>query len=169
MNQPPVYRAPMRSRDDRVPDGPAVERALAIGVCGVGGVLDAPPASVEDALVSVDSVYGERMARRLERFTAAADGAFVWTRDDEGLVWLGMLDGPWRYDTAPAARDVDLVHVRPCRWLDAPTPPADVPSAVRATLARGGRNWQRINDADVGKESIALWSRSGGRSRLTPP
>lgn len=163
MNHPPVYRAPMRSRDDRVPDGPAVERALAIGVCGVGGILDAPPASFADALADVDAAHGERMARRLERFAAAPDGALVWTRDDEGLLWLGMLDGAWRYDAASAARDVDLVHVRPCRWLAAPIPPGDVPSAVRATFARGGRNWQRINDADVAEESIALWR--GGRGQ----
>lgn len=159
----------MRSRDDRVPDGPAVERALAIGVCGVGGILDTPPTSLEEALVAVDAAHGERMARRLERFAAVPDGALVWTRDGDGLLWLGMLDGPWRYDSTAAAREVDLVHVRPCRWLDAPTPPADIPSAVRATFARGGRNWQRIRDPDVAKESVALWCRDGGRSGVTPP
>ncbi|PRA78475.1 GAF domain-containing protein [Microbacterium sp. MYb66] len=159
MTGPPVYRAPMRSRDDRVPDGVAVERALSLGVCGVGGVLESSPASLEEALVSVDSAYGERMARRLERFAAVPDGALVWTRDSDHLWWLGMLDGPWSYDAASAAREVDLVHVRPCRWLTAPVAPSGVPPAVRAAFGRGGRNWQRIRDAGASPASAALWRR----------
>ena len=42
---PSAYRAPMRSRDDDVSDGPAVERALELGVCGMGGRLDDAPVS----------------------------------------------------------------------------------------------------------------------------
>lgn len=152
----------MRSRDDRVPAGLAVERALVVGICGVGGVLDAPPSSLPEALAAVDEVHGERMARRLERFATAPDGAFVWARDGDDLLWLGRLDGPWRYDQSAAARDVDLVHVRPCRWLAAPVPPIDVPAAVRATFARGGRNWQRIHDIEAASASAALWSRRAG-------
>lgn len=162
MSHPPVYRAPMRSRDDRVPDGPAVERALSIGVCGVGGRLDVAPASLTEALVLVDAAHGERMARRLERFSAVPDGALVWTRDQDGLLWLGRLDGGWRYDARPAALEVDLVHVRPCRWLGDPVPPRDVPAAVTATFARGGRNWQQIRDAAVSGASVALWEHFSG-------
>lgn len=50
----------MRSRDDRVPAGAAVERALVLGVCGVGGRLDAAPEGLTDALVAVDLRHGER-------------------------------------------------------------------------------------------------------------
>lgn len=132
------------------------------GACGVGGTLDEPPASLPEALAAVDAAHGERMARRLERFAAAPDGAFVWTRDGDDLLWLGRLEGPWRYGASAAARDVDLVHVRPCRWLTAPVPPIDVPAAVRATFARGGRNWQQIRDVDVAGASAALWDRVTG-------
>lgn len=153
----------MRSRDDRVSAGLAVERALVLGACGVGGILETPPASLAEALAAVDAAHGERTARRLERFAAAPDGAFVWTRDGDGLLWLGRLEGPWRYDAGAAARDVDLVHVRPCRWLTAPVPPIEVPAAVRATFARGGRNWQQIRDGDAAGASVALWERLQGR------
>ncbi|MDH6287585.1 hypothetical protein M2275_002489 [Rhodococcus opacus] len=34
-----VYRAPMRSRRDDVDPGLAVQRALAMDVCGIGGLL----------------------------------------------------------------------------------------------------------------------------------
>ena len=162
MIHPPVYRAPMRSRDDRIPDGPAVERALALGVCGVGGRLDAAPASLTEALALVDAAHGERVARRLERFATAPDGAHVWTRDEDGLLWLGRLDGAWRYDTRAAAHEVGHVPGRPGRWLADPVPPRDVPGAVRAAFARGGRNWQQIRDAEVSSASVALWERFSG-------
>lgn len=152
-----VFRAPMRSRDDDVAEGVAVERALTQGVCGMGGRLDAEPVSLAEALAGVDALHGERFARRLERFAAAPDGSFVWTRDGDGLLWLGRMDGGWRYDAAPAAREVDLVHVRPCEWLDRPVPQDRAPASVLLTFARGGRNWQRIRPADAAPLSAELW------------
>lgn len=160
---PSAYRAPMRSRDDDVDAGRAVERALAVGVCGVGGRLDSEPESVADALAAVDAVHGERMARRLERFASVADGAFVWTRDAEGLLWLGRITGPWRYDGSAEARGADLVHVRSCDWLGGPVESAAVPSGVHEAFARGGRNWQSITRADAARLTAAVWkSRTGG-------
>jgi len=160
---PSVYRAPMRSRDDDVADGPAVERALALGVCGMGGRLDDAPDSIADALVSVDAVYGERMARRLDRFASVSEGAFVWTRDDEGFLWLGRITGPWRYDASAEARDVDLVHVRACEWLDRPVEATAVPPGAHESFVRGGRNWQSITRADAARLTAAVWTSLSGR------
>lgn len=152
----------MRSRDDAVADdAAAVERALALGVCGIGGRLDSPPHSWADALAAVDERHGERMARRLERFAAVPDGAFVWTRDVDGMLRLGRLGGPWRYDADPEAARVDLVHVRECQWMPQPVDPLDVPAAVAQTFARGGRNWQRITHPHTTRLSAALWERDG--------
>lgn len=160
---PSVHRAPMRSRDDGVSDGPAVERALALGVCGVGGRLDDAPGSIADALAAVDAVYGDRMARRLERFASVPEGVFVWTRDAEGFLWLGRITGPWRYDASAEARDVDLVHVRACDWLDRPVESAAVPPGVHEAFARGGRNWQSITRADAARLTAAVWKSRRGR------
>lgn len=157
MSALPVFRAPMRSRADDVDHGTAVERALSVGVVGTGGRLPHPPLSLAEALGETDAVWGERVARRLERFAAAPDTAFVWTRDADGGMWLGRLGGPWRYDASPAAIRVDLVHVRPCDWLPSPIDPARVPHDVRATFQRGGRNWQRIGTGDPASPSLALW------------
>lgn len=157
MSQMPVYRAPMRSRDDAVPRGVGPERALELGICGIGGRLEPAPGSLAEALVAADAQSGIRLAWRIERFAKAPIGAFAWTRDVDGLTYLGRLAGPWAYDAGEDAAAADLVHVRRCEWLDRPIDEAEVPAGVRATFARNGRNWQRIHDADAERLSAVLW------------
>jgi hypothetical protein len=138
-----VYRAPMRSRRDGVDVGATIERARTLGLCGFGGPKDPPP---EDRLV-----------RRIARFSEVDDGSFVWTRDPDGLYWLGRVNGRYFYDSEKAAAAVDLVHVRPTRWLSEPLLEPDVPAAVVATFRRGGRNFQQTHHPTVGAESQRLW------------
>lgn len=136
-----VFRAPMRSRDDGVDVGETIARARRLGVCGFGELR----------------VDGDRLARRIERFADVPDGALVWTRDPEGLFWLGRIEGPYRRDASAAATAVDLVHIRPCRWLPNPILEPDVPAAVLATYGRGGRNFQQTHHPAVGAESLRIW------------
>ena len=133
-----VYRAPMRSRSDDIDAGATIERALTLGLVGFG-----------------DAGADERTDRRVARFADADEGSFVWTRDGEGLYWLGRIDGPYSYDDEGAA--VDLVHVRPCRWLPRPLVEPDVPAAVVATFGRGGRNFQQTHGRGVGPQTQRLW------------
>jgi hypothetical protein len=130
----------MRSRRDDVDVAATIERALALGLCGFGEPAD-------------DS----RSARRVERFAEVDDGSFVWTRDTDGLYWLGRIVGPYFYDAGDDAAAVDLVHVRECRWLATPLLEPTVPAAVIATFGRGGRNFQQTHDAIVGAESLRIW------------
>lgn len=146
-----VYRAPMRSRRDGLDPQAALERALGRGLVGFGEAGVDGPAALE------------RLARRVERFAAVPDGSFVWTRDTDGRYRLGRVDGPYRYDDDPAAVDVDLVHVRPCVWVADAVSEADVPAAVVATFGRGGRNFQRTHDAQVGAQTTRLWATLGKR------
>jgi hypothetical protein len=128
----------MRSRDDSVDPAASLHRALRQGLVGFGC------AGADD-----------RLDRRVARFAAADEGSLVWTRDADGLFWLGRIDGPYRYDPAGAA--VDLVHVRPCRWLAEPLLEPYVPAAVVATFGRGGRNFQQTHAPDVGPHTLRLW------------
>jgi len=157
MSEMPVYRAPMRSRDDAVPRGVGPERALELGICGIGGRLEPAPGSLAEALVAADAQSGIRLAWRIERFAKAPIGAFVWTRDVDGLTYLGRIAGPWAYDAGEDAAAADLVHVRRCEWLAHPIDQAEVPAGVRATFARNGRNWQRIHDDEAERLSAVLW------------
>lgn len=133
-----VYRAPMRSRSDDIDPEATIDRALSVGVVGFG-----------------DLGADERLARRVARFANVDEGSFVWTRDVDGLFWLGRIDGKYRFDQEGAA--VDLVHVRPCRWLSRPLSEHQVPAAVVATFGRGGRNFQQTHDPDVGAQTARLW------------
>src|SRR5687768_8536565 len=107
----PIFRAPMRSRErDDVPPGAGAEHGLRTGAVGIG------------------------RGRGLERFAGLPDGAFVWTRDTDGLYHLGRISGPLRRDESPA---------------------------VAATFARGGRNFQRTHDAAAERLTAELWERYG--------
>ena len=137
---PDVYRAPMRSRRDDFDLQATIDRALAMGLVGFG-----------------DAGAGARIERRIARFADVSEGSFVWTRDTDGRYWLGRIDGPYFYDDDGAA--VDLVHVRPCRWLSQPLLEPDVPAAVVATFGRGGRNFQQTHDPNVGSETAGIWQK----------
>lgn len=149
-----VLRAPMRARDrPDVPAGTGAAFGLRHGVVGIGGAPGPPPRDLDDALARAPTL---RARRQLERFADVPDGAFVWTRDPDGHLWLGLLAGPWRYDPSAGARACGIHHVRPATWAERPVAYADVPGAVRRSFDRGGLNLQRIRAADVDRVA-ALW------------
>ncbi|AGB21136.1 hypothetical protein Mycsm_00691 [Mycobacterium sp. JS623] len=147
---PEVYRAPMRSRSDDVDLRTTTERARRLGLCGFGKRVR-------------DRDEAQRLARRVARFADIDDGSFVWTRDADGYYWLGRIEGPYFCDDDAAATAVDLVHVRPCRWLPEPVLESDAPAAVIATFGRGGRNFQQTHDSAVGAQTARLWEERLGR------
>jgi hypothetical protein len=134
-----VYRAPLRSRRDDVDHVAAIDRALRLGLVGMGEACDEPA------------------ERRLDRLAAAPDGAYVWTRRPDGAVHVGRIAGSWRRDEGGAS--TDLVNVRDCDWVTEPVDPSLVPAAVTQTFARGGRNFQQIHPGDVEQQTAALWER----------
>lgn len=147
---PEVYRAPMRSRSDDVDLRATIERARRLRLCGFGQRVR-------------DRDEAQRLARRVARFADIDDGSFVWTRDADGYYWLGRIEGPYYCDDDPTATAVDLVHVRPCRWLSEPVLESDAPAAVIATFRRGGRNFQQTHDSAVGAQTARLWEERLGR------
>ena len=142
-----VCRAPLRSRRDDVDPALALERALARGLVGMGGRLPRVPHDLAEALGLLSETYDDRVARRVERFADVPAGAQVWTRDLDGRYRRGLITGPWRYDGDPGAVAADLVHVRAARWDAESLDEHLTPTAVVATFARGGRNFQRIHAA----------------------
>ncbi|OBK18078.1 hypothetical protein [Mycobacterium asiaticum] len=139
-----VYRAPLRSRSDEVDPRATLEHALRKGLCGFGQRVRTP-------------TERDRLERRAARFAEVLDGSFVWTRDPEGMYWLGRIAGPYFYDDDDDAAAVDLVHVRRCDWLAGPLLEPQVPAAVVATYGRGGRNFQQTHHPSVSQETQRIW------------
>jgi hypothetical protein len=142
-----VYRAPMRSRVEGIELRATIERARRLGLCGFGALVNGRDER-------------DRLRRRVARFADVEEGAFVWTRDADGLFWLGRINGTYFYDRDDDAAAVDLVHVRPCDWLTEPLIEPDVPAAVAATFRRGGRNFQATHDPSVSQETQKIWDQS---------
>ena len=108
--------------------------------------------ALRHGLVRIRDVPGEKGERMVRRFADLPDGTFVWTRtDDDGMYHLGRLVGEYRDEHA------GLRHVRPAAWLERPFGDDDVPAAVAATFARGGRNFQRTHDAAAERRTAELW------------
>jgi hypothetical protein len=88
---------------------------------------------------------------------------FVWTRDRAGRYHLGKIVGDLReVDPAPARR-AGIRYVRPARWLKRTYTESEVPAAVTATFARGGRNFQRTHDSDAERLTAELWDAASPR------
>jgi hypothetical protein len=132
----PVFRAPMRARAHDALPGAGAEHGVARGVVGIGDALEA----------------------RIRRFAAVPVGAFVWTRDTDGMYWVGRLAGPLGPADAAAHEVAGLTHVRAAEWLDRPFGEDEVPVAVAATFARGGRNFQRTHGDAVERRTAEIWS-----------
>jgi hypothetical protein len=131
----PIYRAPMRARELDLPAGAGADFGLEHGVVGIGNASD----------------------RALDRFAGLPDGTFVWTRDSAGAYHLGRIAGPCRDDTSAAAQEVGIRHVRVTTWLPRPFAEDEVPPAVAATFARGGRNFQRTHSETAERRTAELW------------
>jgi hypothetical protein len=157
-----VLRVPMRPRDREIEPGAGAEFGLRHGVVGIGDVLDDPPATIEAAVAAATALRGDKAGRMLDRFARVEVGAFVWSRATDGTFHLGRIAGPWRYDDSPAAHAVGIHHVRPTRWLDRPIEDDEAPAEVARTFARGGRNLQRIRDAEAVCGTVALWATHAG-------
>jgi hypothetical protein len=128
-----IFRAPMRARDRDLPPGRGARYGLEHGLVGIGGATD----------------------RQVQRFADVPEGSFVWTRDEDGMYWLGRITGPCR---THAENPAGLRHVRSATWAERPFGPDEAPPGVVATFARGGRNFQRTHDEDAERLTASLWA-----------
>ncbi len=142
-----IYRAPMRARDRDLPAGAGADYGLAAGVVGIGPGV------------------GEKAARMLHRFATVPAGSFVLTRASSGSYHLGQISGDLREDRSPAAIAVGIVHVRDTTWLSRAFQETEVPRAVAATFARGGRNFQRTHDVEAEQMTTEIWRYDRRRRR----
>ena len=147
----------MRARHGDAPAGAGAEHGVEHGLVGTGDALGSAPETLEEGVAVTAATHGDKAGRMLRRFAELPDGVFVWTRTTDGAFRLGRVAGPWRYDDSPAAGETGIHHVRPAAWLERPFAPDEVPAAVAATFARGGRNLQRTHGDAAERRTAELW------------
>jgi hypothetical protein len=96
-------------------------------------------------------------------------GDLVWSRNWDGVYFLGRVHGQWQYSNDPAHRSADIVNFRRCKWYRAGLVD-DVPGAVRNSFSRG-RTLQRVEDEAAAAYSKRLLNRLSRRNyfREAPP
>ena len=71
-------------------------------------------------------------------------GDLIWTRNAQGMYFLGQITGPWKYKSDKEYMDADLVNIRPCNWMKIGLQDA-VPGKVLASF-RGSSAVQQVHD-----------------------
>lgn len=149
---PHIYRIPMRSAKPDVDHTAEIERAIELGICGVGwGVLEDPPRTLGETLERIEAFpsdrgWGSRAARCVERFAAAPRGSLMWSRHTDGTWLLGKLTGRWRGDYSIEAAVVDLHQVRTTKWAPHRLLTEEVPGAVIRAFSGRGSSFSEIHN-----------------------
>jgi hypothetical protein len=143
----------MRARTLELPAGEGADEALNGATVGIGEPLPREPRTLDEAVAGLSEKHGAKAGRLLRAFASVPEGTFVWTRSGDGWFHLGRVAGPWRYEESATG----IAHTRPADWLERPFGPDDVPAAVAATFARGGRNFQRIHSERAEQRTRSLW------------
>ncbi len=80
----------------------------------------------------------------------------IWTRDKQGIYYIGRIKGDWRYETSPDCKKADIVNVRGCEWHKVGTV-GDIPGKIVSSFARS-RTVQKIRNDSVMRFSKNLYN-----------
>jgi len=80
----------------------------------------------------------------------------IWTRDWDGIYYIGRIKGHWYYDTSDDASNADIVNVRECDWKKIGTI-ASVPGKL-VNCFIPARTLQKVNDETVNLFSKIIYN-----------
>lgn len=89
------------------------------------------------------------------------DGDFCWTRDWNGVYYIGQISGAWQYLYGDEADNFDVHCVRPCNWLRVGLPDA-VPGAVERSFGPS-RTVQAVSDETAEAYSRHVYCQLSGK------
>ncbi len=81
----------------------------------------------------------------------------VWTRDIQGVYYLGQITSDWRYEYKNHFKKADMVNVRPCNWFKVGTVEA-IPGKVANSFIPA-RTVQMLKDEQVRIYSMFLFNK----------
>jgi len=89
------------------------------------------------------------------------DGDFCWTRDWNGVYYVGQICGAWQYLHGDEANNFDVHCVRPCNWLRVGLLDA-VPGAVERSFGPS-RTVQAVSDETAEAYSRHVYCQLSGK------
>jgi len=89
------------------------------GIVGIGWALDPAPTTKDDYWQRGRALY-----KKGRSWSAAANallhrmkvGDLIWTRNRQGVYFLGRITDDWRHEVGPDFLAADIANVRPCIW-----------------------------------------------------
>lgn len=85
------------------------------------------------------------------------DNDLCWTRDTQGIYYLGRIDGPWKYIARPENLRADVVNIRPSEWVK--VGPVDAVPGKVVNSFRPNRTVQVVDDETVRVFSAYFYNR----------
>jgi hypothetical protein len=175
---PVVWRTKLRSTLPGVNHAEQESHCFDNGVIGIGWGVDTltDGAAIKEVLAAVRGRKKQPGWKRAEptvrRFAVdMKDGDFIWVRDTDAAYRLCRVKGAYRYAGGPAAKKVDLHHLRDVDWAPRPLEELQVPAAVKRTFIGRGSTFSRVKNPGAQQLTVHIWERLQGRSSrasLTP-
>lgn len=149
----------------------ARQHCLDKAVVGIGWQVDFDEDSItyESYQVKAKETYGDSswwpafnaICHRME------EDDLIWTRDWNGIYYLGQVKGRWYYDGTEDASKADIVNVRNCRWYKIGTVEAVPGKLVNCFIP--ARTLQKVHDATVSAFSMITYNEKSGTNRYDIP
>jgi hypothetical protein len=137
-----VQRLHIRSTVEGVSHDAATTWCLTNGYAGVGwGLWDPARSGIswEEYMAETDGLNSN-----VRRFHDLATGTLLWTRERNGIYWLGVVEGEWEYHDDDTAHALDMFNLRGTAWRQVGAEDL-VPGRV-VNGFRSSRTLQRIGD-----------------------
>ena len=126
-NLPNLWTCSMKTKEKI--KGSAIRYCLEKGYVGVGYAVDKSgrkyPKTKKEALRLCEKREDWKENKRSWWYTPVnnvlnelAINDFVWTRTSNGIFYLGKIEGDWEYLNSPLSFELDIHHVRKCKWIE---------------------------------------------------
>lgn len=167
---PPVQLWRINLKPDSQQGVDAAGFCIGRSIVGIGWAIDPPPTTKDD--------YWQRGRTHYKKgrsWSAAAnavlhrmrDNYLIWTRNRQGVYFLGKIVGDWRHEVGPDFLAADIANVRPCTWAKVGAMD-NVPGSV-INAFRPASTVQLVSDPSAALYSQLLFGELSGQPFTTPP
>ncbi|TAE83530.1 MAG: hypothetical protein EAZ74_00680 [Alphaproteobacteria bacterium] len=152
-----------RPKDGKTHDD-VIKYCMTNNIAGIGWAVDEQPKNL-DHYISLAKAKHKGSPASIAFAHKPKSGDHIWTRDKNGIYYLGKVTGEWNYQFTEEAHQLDIPNQIPCAWKKIGNE-EHVPGKVIACF-RASRAFQAIPDDDVERFSSWLYVNNGTDTPLT--